>query len=468
MRSIHRILSGIMCAVLVFCAVFAAAPEARAITTVFMVPPISPTYVHHNTLYLSPNYNITALSWGYGTTVDILNTTGDIDSLLSEVFANVTPKGGERIMGIYMEGAGLSDKNAADIAAAGWTKMEMYYETYMVACPPVGATHPDIQLVTNARIDSVLKGAGFDEQFAVLEVSGVNSTWAYLIKYDASLSFLRGKDVKVYKYLVDLGVFVEVEEVYFDSYDRNFLEWDHPQLVEADMNGLYVAVGQALPQELVYTAQAAADLRATPPVVSNTEGNVQWKMSPGLVPDNFTAEAVITPAADSTKTELSVDFAYSGELPEGTEVTLTIPQDTVSYVEGTELFLYYCNPDSQLREFVSSAVYNGGAVTFAIYHCSEYIVTDTNYGESYMPEPDAPAEPEVPAEPLPSVPAPMPSVEIDPAEIPSEPTPEPELDEPLYALPLKSPNYTAIISAAAAAVAVIAAAAVIIVKKKKK
>ena len=353
-----------------------------AINTVFMVPPIDQNYVHHNTIYMSPNYNITALTWGYGTTVDILNTTGNIDALLAEVTANVTPKGGQRIMGIYMEGAGLSDANAATISGAGWTKVEMYYDTYFVACLPEGAMHPNIELVTNEKISSVLEQAGFTDEFAVLEVTDVNSSWAYLIKYDPSLSFLRGGSLHMYKYQPDLAVFLEITDIYFDSYDLNFLEWYDPQLVDPDVNGFYVAVGQALPEALVYTPEEAADLRANPPVIANTDGNVQWQMAPGLIPENFTVEAVVTAA---TETEVNVDFAYSGELPEGTEVTVQIPQETVTFTDGMELFLYYCNPETDMREFVSSAVYSEQQVTFSINHCSEYVITSEYHGDSYMP-----------------------------------------------------------------------------------
>ena len=127
-KSVLRIF---LCAVLVFGMVFQGSLKASAINTVIMVPPIDATYVHHNTIYLSPNYNISAQTWGYGTTVDILNTTGNLDALLAEVVANVTPSGGERIMGIYMEGAGLSDGNATTIRGGGWNRVEMYYDTYL-------------------------------------------------------------------------------------------------------------------------------------------------------------------------------------------------------------------------------------------------------------------------------------------------------------------------------------------------
>ena len=391
MKKRKSLLNFLLCATLFFCTFFQGSLKVSAINTVFMVPPIDQNYVHNNTIYLSPNYNITALKWGYGTTVDILNTTGNIDALLAEVTANVTPTGGQRIMGIYMEGAGLSDANAATISSAGWSKVEMYYDTYFVACLPAGAMHPNIQLVTNEKIGSVLEQAGFTDEFAVLEVTDVNSSWAYLIKYDPALSFLHGASLHMYKYQPDLAVFLEITDIYFESYGRNFLEWYDPQLVDPDVNGFYVAVGQALPSELVCTPEEAAELRANPPLISNTEGNIQWEMAPGLTPENFSAEAVVTSASE---TEVNVDFAYSGELPEGTEVTVQIPQEIVTYTEGMELFLYYCNPETQMREFVSSGIYTEHQVTFSIYHCSEYVITSEYHGESYMPEPESEAEAE--------------------------------------------------------------------------
>ena len=448
------ILRRILCIVLVFCMVFPGSLKASAINTVFMVPPIDANYVHHNTIYLSPNYNITAIQSGYGTNADILNTTGNIGALLAELNANVTPSGDNRIIGIYMEGAGLSDANAAAIRNHGWNKIEMYYDTYFVAGMPNGAMHPNIQLVDNESICAVLGRNGFENEFAVLEVTGVNSSWAYLIKYDPGLAFLHGTDVHVYKYQPDLAVFLEVEEVYFDSYDRNFLEWYNPERVDPEINGFYVAVGEALPEAVVCTPDEAAELRANPPVVTNAEGNVQWKMMPGLIPDNFTAEAVVTPV---NETEVSVDFAYSGELPEGTEVTVQIPRKMVAYAEGVELYLYYCHPDTGLREFVSSGICADQQVTFEINHCSEYVITSENHGESYMPEPEVEeTEPtEAPTEPVEVTEAPATEPETEPQEVPAV-----ELTEP--------DNGGVWIAVAAVAAAAVVTALIVVIQKKKK
>ena len=454
MKKVKRVLQILLCVCLFVGVFLRGGLEAQAINTVFMVPPINATYVHDNTLYLSPNYNISACQWSYGTTVDILNTTGNVDGLLAEVFANVTPSGGQRIMGFYMEGAGFSDTNAAAITANGWTKVEMYYETFLVSCTPAGAMRPNIEIVTNEQIGKVLESAGFTEQYAVMEVTEVNSSWAYLLKYDLSYDFLRGTDVHVYKFQPDLAVFLEIQEVYFDSYARNFLEWDNPELVDPVIDGLYVAVGSALPEQLVCTPEAAAELRANPPLIPNTEETVQWKMAPGLVPENFIAEAVVVSVDE---TEVSVDFAYSGELPEGTEVTVQIPQEIVTYTEGMELFLYFCNPENEMREFVSSGIYQEQQVTFAIRHCSEYVITSEDHGESYLPVPEI-VEPRTEPETVETEePAEETTVELEPA-----PEEEPSVEQG------KATVSGLVVTATTMVVVVAAAVVVVFVKKKKK
>ena len=84
MKKRNSILRVLLCAAMFFGVLFQGSLKAQAINTVFMVPPIDATYVHDNTIYLSPNYNISAQQWPYGTTVDILNTSGSISSLLAE------------------------------------------------------------------------------------------------------------------------------------------------------------------------------------------------------------------------------------------------------------------------------------------------------------------------------------------------------------------------------------------------
>ena len=70
--------------------------------------------------------------------------------------------------------------------------------------------------------------------------------------------------------------------------------------------------------------------------------------------ENFIPEAVITLLNDK---ELSVDFSHSGELPEGTQVTIYIPEEASYFFnDGDVLYLYYNNPETGLREYVGEGI----------------------------------------------------------------------------------------------------------------
>ena len=90
------------------------------------------------------------------------------------------------------------------------------------------------------------------------------------------------------------------------------------------------------------------------------------------MPENFTAEAKVEVISDK---EVKVDFAYTGKLPEGTTVTIRLPQEGTDYKEGATLYFYYYNPDTQGYEYVSEGVAGNEEVTFEIKHCSEYLIT---------------------------------------------------------------------------------------------
>jgi hypothetical protein len=78
---------------------------------------------------------------------------------------------------------------------------------------------------------------------------------------------------------------------------------------------------------------------------------------------------------------------------------VSIPPEQPAFAEGTPLFFYYCEPDTGIRELVSRGVCQGGQVTFAIEHCSAYVITAEDHGERWQPEvkPEAPAPGEAPA-----------------------------------------------------------------------
>ena len=105
--------------------------------------------------------------------------------------------------------------------------------------------------------------------------------------------------------------------------------------------------------------------------------------------ENFTPETMITILNDK---ELSVDFSHSGELPEGTQVTIYIPEEASYFFnDGDVLYLYYNNPETGLREYVGEGIcdYVGNGTSgklltsFNIDHSGEYIITYEYQGESY-------------------------------------------------------------------------------------
>lgn len=434
------LLKAIMCFILSMTLFLQGSMNVFAINTKFDVPTIEKDWTPDNCKYKSPNLNIMVCKWGYGLVADVLNTS-NIDTLLAELHANVSPAGNSRsILGIYMEGAGLSETNAADIANAGWTEVELYYESFLVAgSAPTGAMTPSVAKTTDENAMTILSEAGITENIAMVSVSGVNMTWANYILHEAEFNFLKGKTLYSYKFIADLGVFVPIEETYFGTYGANFLELYDLQKAEEDVNGIYVTLTQSLPETVVVSADQVNVLReaasVTPPasevstkpstpsqnepatesetvsdnetvtesetitetvaenepatdekmpevsketegtsalVVANTDDTVEWKFANGQGPENFTAEATVKAISE---TEVSVDFAYSGMLPEGTEVTVKVPNDNVNYQEGDTLYLYYCNPETSQRDFVDEGEYVGSKVTFKINHCSEYVIT---------------------------------------------------------------------------------------------
>ena len=422
-------LKAIMCFILSMTLFLHGTIDIFAINTKFDVPTIEKDWTPDNCKYKSPNLNIMVCKWGYGLVADVLNTS-DIDTLLAELHANVSTAGNSRsILGIYMEGAGLSETNAADIANAGWTEVDLYYESFFVGgSAPAGAMTPSVAKTTDENAMTILSEAGITENIAMVSVSGVSMTWANYILHEAEFNFLKGKTLYSYKFIPDLGLFIPIEKTYFGTYGANFLELYDLQKAETDVNGIYVTLTQSLPEAIVVSADQVVTLReaaaVTPPagevsskpsipsenesvtesetvsdnetvtesetvgdnetvnenetitetvvVAVNTDDTVEWKFANGQSPENFTAEATVKAISE---TEVSVDFVYSGMLPEGTEVTVKVPMDNVDYQEGDTLYLYYCNPETSQRDFVGEGKYQGSQVTFKISHCSEYVIT---------------------------------------------------------------------------------------------
>lgn len=86
-------------------------------------------------------------------------------------------------------------------------------------------------------------------------------------------------------------------------------------------------------------------------------------------------KAIESLLVDKTKS-LVVDFAHSGNLPEGTNVSMYVGD---KFKEGDVLSLFYYNPTTKkLEETVKNIkVFNDGYVQFNLEHCSSYVLVKT-------------------------------------------------------------------------------------------
>ncbi len=364
---------------------------AYAITTEFMVPDVAANRNFDNVLYASPNNNVMVSKFSYGLVGDVMNTSG-LDGLLSELSANSDPSQyGNSILGIYMEGAALSDANVSLIASEGWKKVELYYEKYMISgSVPARGMKPVLECVEDAAVSQTLTNAGFTGQVGVFKVSDVAMTEPLAILYAPEFDFLRGGNVLIYKYIPDIQRFVAGPTGMYDGYDRSFMDMEGLHLADGDPNGTFVVLRDSLPVDLVITSEEIQPLRdqlkqeaesetqtvedsndAKTTITSENE-SVAWTFANGEAPENFTAEAKVEASSEK---EIKVDFDYSGKLPEGTQVTIQIPEGAIKCEDGATLYFYYCNPKTEEKEFVSEGIFQEGKVSFDIEHCSEYLIT---------------------------------------------------------------------------------------------
>lgn len=69
---------------------------------------------------------------------------------------------------------------------------------------------------------------------------------------------------------------------------------------------------------------------------------------------------------------LVLEFAHHGALPIGTSVNIYVDE---KYAEGDKLYLYYYNENGELEEVARDVEVHDGFATFALEHCSEYVLS---------------------------------------------------------------------------------------------
>lgn len=86
------------------------------------------------------------------------------------------------------------------------------------------------------------------------------------------------------------------------------------------------------------------------------------------------SKKLATVTLPATLKYITLDFAFSGDLPGTANVTVDL--SSAGFTEGQTVYLYYYNPDKNIFELTSEAAYKNGSATFTMTHCSEYIVTN--------------------------------------------------------------------------------------------
>ena len=391
--------------------------------TVFTVPSFNQT--HSNDIY--HNGNLIIAEWSYGTTADFINDGNNIDARIQEINEH---RGNNHpfCIGIYTNDAEISANAINDIAKEKWDKIECYYSNYIIAVNPVATGEsffPVMKSVTNEKVQEALTAAGYTNQAAMVETSGINQPFFGAVLYCPEYSFLSGVNLYTYKYVFEKGVFVPITNALYDSYDEGFLEMEGLDDADGSANGVYVVLTDMLPESVLSTPENLATL---PDIKNETDSdqegedtemgeveeskesvvvtsdnlseeqfvdyfhhykflticnslhNVEWRFDSLTTPMDFTASATIQ---WQNKKEVIVDFTHSGSLPGPADVTIFIPEKNNGYKNGDNVYLYYINPSTGQNEFQDKGVYKDGMVKFHLTHCSKYIITTENHGESY-------------------------------------------------------------------------------------
>ena len=84
-------------------------------------------------------------------------------------------------------------------------------------------------------------------------------------------------------------------------------------------------------------------------------------------------QKVVEELTDPDATKCVVAFAHDGELPKNTKVTIAVGDQ---YVDGTTVYYYHINKETNVLEPIDSVVVKDGMVTLVLSHCSDYVICD--------------------------------------------------------------------------------------------
>lgn len=241
------------------------------------------------------------------------------------------------------------------IAAEGWTRIEVYYPTFLLTgSPKCAGMTPVIEKTEDTALTQLLTTAGYTNQVATFKVEGVTMSDPWVILHEPAFSFLRGGTCTGYKYIPDIQKFVPGLTAIYDGYDRGFMDMENLAAADGDPNGTFVVATQPLPPDLVITTAEIQPLRD------------QLKQEEESEKEN----------QDSTQEEDMVGTEDSNE----NKITVTSKDETVAWTFANGAVPEKFTAEAKLevmsvKEFVSEGTAKDGKVTFAIDHCSEYIIT---------------------------------------------------------------------------------------------
>ena len=236
--------------------------SAFAANTVFMVPEIFADWEPPGTVWKSPALDALAYRGSGGFVADIINKRG-LAAAVSDLNANVSAGDYSlSILGIYPEGEALTDEIMQMIAAEGWTRIEVYYPTFLLTgSPKCAGMTPVIEKTEDTALTQLLTTAGYTNQVATFKVEGVTMSDPWVILHKPAFSFLRGGTCTGYKYIPDIQKFVPGLTAIYDGYDRGFMDMENLAAADGDPNGTFVVATQPLPPDLVITTAEIQPLR---------------------------------------------------------------------------------------------------------------------------------------------------------------------------------------------------------------
>ncbi len=107
--------------------------------------------------------------------------------------------------------------------------------------------------------------------------------------------------------------------------------------------------------------------------MDSTDFNVNLTLAVGVSQNQKKIENLIPVGKDNP---LYLHFDHHGNLPKGTSVRVRVSD---KYKNGENLTLYYYNEDTgKLEEVAKSLVVKDGYVTFALEHCSDYVLASND------------------------------------------------------------------------------------------